>query len=134
MLGLIYLSLLLHIWQDTQMKPALVAQGYASMETLELADHTHKYLPYYVIYLFAIPTGLFMLTSFPEKVKRVLAVLPFVLIGIDVTSMWLIPYLSKMLFAWVLWFAGSFLSMTFFVLFVLNLYDVWLRKNTASVQ
>ena len=126
--GLIYISLLVHIWQDTEMKPSLVAKAYGSMESLELTDHTHKYLPYYALYLFLIPTLLFMFTSYSEKVKRIFAILPFVLIIIDIASMWLIPYVSQVFFAWVLCFAGSFLALTFLSLFFLDIYDIWLKK------
>jgi len=126
--GLIYLSLLLHIWQDTEMKPSLIAKGYGSMESLELADHTHKYLPYYAIYLFAIPTILFMFTSYSEKIKRIFAVFPFLLIVVDIGAMWLIPYVSQGFFSWVLLFAGTFLGITFLLLFIFNIYDIWLRR------
>jgi len=126
--GLVYISLLLHIWQDTEMKPSLIAEGYGSMESMELADHTHKYLPYYAIFLFAIPTILFMFTSYSEKLKRILALLPFVLILIDIGSMWLIPYLSQGIFSWALLFAGTFLGLTFLLLFGLDIYDIWLKK------
>jgi len=128
--GLIYLSLLLHIWQDTEMKPSLIAKGYGSMEAMELTEHTHRYLPYYAIYLFVIPVILLMFTSYSEKIKRIFAVLPFVLIFVDIGSMWLIPYLSKGFFSWVLLFAGTFLGLTFLSLFILNTYDIWLRKTS----
>jgi hypothetical protein len=125
--GLIYLSLIIHIWQDTQMKPSLIAKGYCSMEAMELTEHAHKYLPYYTIYIFLVPTALFMFTSYSEKIKRVFAILPFVLIAIDIGSMCLIPFVSKN-FCWTLFFAGMFLGFTFLLLFLLNLYDIWLRK------
>lgn len=126
--GLIYLSLLLHIWQDTELKPALIAKAYGTMESLELADHTHRYLPYYALYLFALPTILLMFTSFSEKIKRTFAVFPFILIVIDIMSMWLIPYVNKS-FSWVLWFAGTFLALTFLALFILDIYDIWIKKS-----
>lgn len=125
--GLVYISFLLHIWQDTEMKPALIAKAYGSMESLELTDHTHKYLPYYALYLFAVPLIVFMFTSFSEKIKRVMGVFPFLLIIIDIGSMWLIPYANKG-FSWVLWFAGTFLALTFLSLFILNIYDIWFKK------
>lgn len=127
--GLIYISLLVHIWQDTDMKPSMIAKAYGSMESLELTDHTHKYLPYYALYLFAIPAVLFMLTSYSEKIKSFFAVLPFFLIVIDIGSMWLIPYVSDNLFSWVLLFAGTLLGITFLLLFMLDIYDIWLRKS-----
>jgi len=129
MVGLIYLSLLLHIWQDTEMKPALIAKAYGSMESMELADHTHKYLPYYALYLLALPAALFMLTSYSENMKRIFAVLPFVVIIIDIGAMWLIPYAHQVFFSWVLTFAGAFLALTFFTLFLLDVYDIWLKKS-----
>ena len=129
--GLIYLVLLYHIFQDCEMKPSLIAKGYCSMESLELTDHAHKYLPYYSIYIFLIPTLLFMFTSFSEKMKRVLAVLPYILIVIDIASMCLIPLVSKS-FSWVLFFAGMLLSFTFLLLFVLLIYDIWFRKALAK--
>lgn len=126
--GLIYLSLILHIWQDTEMKPALIAKAYGSMESLELADHTHKYLPYYALYLFAIPVALFMFTSYSERLKTFFALWPFVLIVVDIGSMWLIPYAAQAFFSWALFFAGTFLGLTFLSLFLLNIYDIWFKK------
>lgn len=126
--GLIYLSLLVHIWQDTEMKPALIAKGYSSMEAMELTDHVHKYLPYYAIYIFLIPSILFMFTSYSEKVKRIFAVLPSFLIIIDIASMCFIPYISP-IFGWGLFFAGMFLGFTFLLLFLFNIYDIWFKKR-----
>lgn len=131
--GLIYLSLLLHIWQDTELKASLIAKAYGSMESLELADHTHKYLPYYALYLFALPAVLLMFTSYAERLKRIFAVLPFILIVIDIGSMWLIPYVNQGFFSWVLWFAGTFLALTFFSLFLLNILDIWSKKTENAV-
>lgn len=129
--GLIYISLLVHIYQDTEMKASMIAKAYGSMESLELMDHTHKYLPYYALYLFAIPVILFMFTSYSEKIKRILAVMPFLLIIIDIGAMWLIPYASQSIFSWVLLFAGTFLGLTFLLLFLLNVYDIWFKKSAA---
>jgi len=127
-LGLVYVSLLIQIWVDSEMKPSLVAEAYGSMEYIELADHGHKYLPYYAVYLFALPLIIFMFTSYSEKLKRVFAVLPFILIVIDIGSMWAIPYVWKG-FSWVLVLAGSSLAFIFLILFVLSLYDIWLKKT-----
>jgi len=129
--GLTYLVLLYHIFQDCGMQPALIAKGYGSMEAMELTDHVHKYLPYYSIYIFLVPALLFMFTSFSEKIKRVLAVLPYILILIDIASMCLIPLVSKS-FSWLLLFAGTFLALTFLLLFVLIIYDLWFRKAAVK--
>ena len=111
------------------MKPALIAKAYGSMESLELADHTHKYLPYYALYLLALPAALFMFTSYSEKMKRIFAVFPFLLIIIDIGAMWLIPYVNQVFFSWVLTFAGTFLALAFLSLFLLDIYDIWFQKS-----
>jgi hypothetical protein len=126
--GLIYLTLLAHIYIDTEMKPSMIAQAYGGMEYIELTDHAHKYLPFYALYLFLIPVLLFLFTSFNETLKSFMAIFPFVIIVIDIASMFLIPYLWTG-FAMVLWIAGTVLGFTFCTLFILNLYDIWLRKN-----
>ena len=125
---LIYLTLVVHIWIDTDLKPSLVAESYGYMEYIELTDHAHFYLPYYALFLFAIPVTLLMFTSYSEKVKRFFAVFPFVVVFIDIASMYLIPYVWAMGFAYVLWLAGTCLGTMLFILFLMILYDIWLRK------
>ena len=126
-IGLIYLTLVVHIWIDTELKPSLVAEAYGNMEYIELTDHAHFYLPYYALFLFAIPVTMLMFSSFSEYVKRFFAVVPFVIVVIDIASMYLIPYLWNG-FAMVLWLAGTCLGTSLFILMLLLMYDVWLRK------
>ena len=126
--GLIYLTLLAHIYIDTAMKPSMIAEAYGGMEYIELTDHAHNYLPFYALFLFAIPVALFLFTSFGERLKSFMAIFPFVVIVIDISSMYLIPYLWSG-FAMVLWIAGTVLGLNFVTLFTMNLYDIWLRKN-----
>ncbi len=127
LIELIYLTLVVHIWIDTELKPSMVAEAYGNMEYIELTDHAHLYLPYYTIFLFAIPVFLMMLTSYSEGLKRFFAVVPFVVIAIDISSMYLIPYVWTG-FAMVLWLAGTFLGITLFILYLMILFDVWLKK------
>jgi len=129
-IGLSYILLLLHVWYDTEMKVSLITKAYETMETIELTNITHTYLPYYALYLFAIPVVLFMFTSYSEKVKRIFAVLPFIFCVIDIGSMWSIPYINKG-FSLVLWLAGTSLATTFLTLYILNIYDIWFRKQGA---
>jgi len=126
-IGLTYLSLVVHIWIDTEMRPSLVAEAYGGMEYIELTDHAHFYLPYYSLFLFAIPITIFMATSYNEKLKCFFAVIPFMVIIVDIASMYLIPYLW-LGFGMVLWLAGTFLGLSLLTLFLLIMYDVWLRK------
>jgi hypothetical protein len=125
--GLIYLTLLVHIWIDTEMKAANIAEAYGGMEYIELTDHAHTYLPYYSFFVFLLPVLIFMFTSFGEGFKRFFAVFPFIVIVIDIGSMYLIPYLWRG-FGWVLFLAGTTLGIMFMFLFALNVYDLWLRK------
>jgi len=127
-IGLTYILLLIHVWHDTEMKVSLISQAYSTMESIELTSITHTYLPYYALYLFAIPVILFMFTSYSEKVKRIFAVLPFIFCAIDIGSMWSIPYINKG-FSLVLWLAGTCLASTFLTLYILNIYDIWFRKQ-----
>lgn len=126
-IGLTYLVLVVHIWIDTEFKPSLVAESYGYMEYIELTDHAHFYLPYYWLFIFALPITIFMLTSYSEMLKCFFAVFPFIIVVIDIASMYLIPYLWKG-FAMVLWLAGTCLGTTLFILFILIMYDVWLRR------
>lgn len=124
---LIYLVLVVHIWIDTELKPSMVAESYGYMEYIELTDHAHFYFPYYALFIFAIPLAIFMFSSYNEKIKSFFAVFPFIVIFIDIASMYLIPYLWTG-FAMVLWLAGTCLGTMLFILFILIMYDVWLRK------
>lgn len=126
-IGLIYLILVVHIWIDTEMKPSMVAEAYGGMEYIELTDHAHFYLPYYALFIFAIPIAIFMLTSYNEIIKSFFGVLPFLVIIVDIASMYLIPYLWSG-FAMVLWLAGTCLGLSLLALFVMTMYDIWLRK------
>ena len=129
--GLIYLTLLVHIWIDTEMKAANIAEAYGGMEYIELTDHAHTYLPYYSFFVFLLPVLIFMFTSFGEGFKRFFAIFPFIVIVIDIGSMYLIPYLWRG-FGWVLFFAGTALGIMFMLLFILNVYDLWLRKQPRN--
>ncbi|MHB9029466.1 MAG: hypothetical protein ACYC9O_11920 [Candidatus Latescibacterota bacterium] len=133
MLGLVYITLLVHIWIDTEMKVSMIEKAYSGMEYIELTDHAHLYLPYYSLFLFTIPIFMFMFTSFSEWIKAFFAVVPYIIIVVDIASMYLIPYVSPV-FAAVLWLAGTCLGLSFTTLFVLTLYDIWLRKADVGVK
>ncbi len=126
-IGLIYVTLLVHIWIDTEMKVSMIETAYGGMEYSELTNLAHHYLPYYSLFLFAIPIFMFMFTSFSERLKSFFAVTPFIIIVVDISSMYLIPYVSPV-FATVLWIAGTCLGLSFATLFVLIQFDVWVRK------
>ena len=124
---LAYLLLVAKIYIVTQMRPSLIIDSYAEAEYVELTHQAHLYLPYYAIFIFAIPVAIFMLTSYSENLKRFYAVVPFVTIAIDIGSMYLIPYV-RIEFAIVLWLFGIFLGILLLSLFILTMYDMWAGK------
>ncbi len=126
-IGLIYMTLVLQKWIDTGEWPFKVAEGYQYMEYIELTDHAHFYLPYYGLFIFAIPVTLFMFTSYSEKIKSFFAVFPFIMIVINIVSIYLIPYVW-LGFAMVLWFSGTCLGISLLILFILTIKDMWFRK------
>ncbi len=124
LLGLSYLALLWGIWIDTEMKIAYIIEGYADFESMELVEHTFKYI-FWFIGTFGITVSLFLLTSWPEKLKRLFAVSVPLLIISDIGSMWVIRYSD--FFAWQLYFSGILLATSFLALFLLIQFDMWVK-------
>ncbi len=128
-LGLTYGSLALHIFIDTEFKPALIKEAYSLFEWIELTDITHDYLPYYAIILFFIPLTLFIFgTGYSEKLKRFFPVIIGSMIILDIGSMWAIPYVNADIFAYALFFAGNCLALCFGTLFILLMIEIWFKK------
>lgn len=129
-IAMTYAVLALHIYIDTEFKPGLIAEAYSTFEWIELTDQTHKYFPYYGIYIFAFALITFVLgTRYSEKLKIFFSIFAPTMIVIDIGSMWAIPYINAPVFGWVLFFAGNFLALSFGTIFILTLYDIWLRKD-----
>lgn len=123
-IGLVYLLLVAKIYLGTEMRPTLIIDSYAESEYVELTHQAHLYLPYYAIFIFALPAAIFMLTSYSENLKRFFAVAPFVTIAINIGSLYLIPYVW-IGFAIVLWLFGIFLGILLLSLFILTMLDMW---------
>lgn len=129
-IGLIYIILVVNIWIDTELKPSIIIEAYGDMEYIELTANAHIDLPHYSLFIFAIPVFLFMFSSYSDKLKRFMAIFPFVMIIVDVGSMYLIPYLNKVFFSYTLWVAGTCLAITFLLLFIFIQYDMWFKKQS----
>ena len=129
-IGLVYIVLIVNIWIDTELRPSIIIEAYGDMEYIELSANAHIDLPHYSLFIFALPVFLFMFSSYSDKLKRFLAVFPFVMIIVDVGSMYLIPYLNKVFFSYSLWLAGTCLAITFLFLFIFIQYDMWFKKQT----
>ena len=129
-ISLTYIILALHIFIDTEFKVSIIKQAYSTMEWTELVDHSHKYFPYYGIYIFAFALFIFVLgTSYSEKIKIPLVFIPNCLIIVDIGSMWAIRYINADIFSWGLMLAGNLLAVSFGIIFALTMYDIWLRKS-----
>jgi hypothetical protein len=128
--GITYLVLALHIFIDTEFKVSLIKEAYSTMDWIELVDHTHKYFPYYGIYIFAFTFLIFVLgTSYPEWLKVLAVVIPSSLIVLDIGSMWAIRYINVDIFSWSLFLAGNLLALSFAAIAILSLYEIWFRKS-----
>lgn len=129
-IGITYIILALHIFIDTEFKVSMIKQAYGTMEWTELVDHSHKYFPYYGIYIFAFALFIFVLgTSYSEKIKVPMVIIPNLLIVLDIGSMWAVRYINADIFSWGLMLAGNLLALSFGAIFTLTMYDIWLRKN-----
>ncbi|MBI5144459.1 MAG: hypothetical protein HZA30_05275 [Candidatus Omnitrophica bacterium] len=129
-ISITYMILALHIFIDTSFKVSVIKQAYSTMDWTELVDHSHKYFPYYGIYIFAFTLFIFVLgTSYREWVKIALVVIPNFLIVIDIGSMWAIRFVNADIFSWALFLAGNLLALSFAVISALSLYDIWLRHE-----
>lgn len=134
MAGLTYLFLVFSIYQDTAMKPSVIAEAYGFMEYMELTYQTKTYLPYYALHLIAPLALIFLFTAFSEKWKILAALVPFGLVVADIAAMWGVPYIHEMAFAYILWIAGTLLGLSFAALFALNLWGIWLQKPKAAEE
>lgn len=129
-MALTYVVLALHIYIDTQFSIVTIEKAYSTFEWTELVDHTHRYFPYYGIYIFAFALITLMLgTTYSEKIKMYFATVPNILIALDVGSMWAIRYIHAGIFSWVLFLAGTFLGLHFILLFFMILNEIWLKKE-----
>lgn len=126
LVGLSYLTLLGSIWIDTEMKISYIIEGYASFEFMELIEHSSKYI-FWFIGVFGITVSIFLLTSYPEKLKIFFAVIIPSFIVSDIGSMWFIRYSS--FFAWQLAVSGFVLAVCFLAMFLLIQCNLWLKKN-----
>lgn len=78
--------------------------------------------------MFLLVIVIFAFSNFSEKLKGILGVLPFVFIVSDMGTMWLTLYVAEP-FAWLWMISGGVLGFLFYLLIVLNLYELWVRKT-----
>ncbi len=78
--------------------------------------------------MFLLLLIIFAFSHFSEKLKGILGVLPFVFIVSDMGTMWLTRYVAEA-FAWLWMLSGGVLAFLFYLLIVLKLYELWMRKQ-----
>ncbi len=93
---------------------------------VERIDESFKYMHWFLA-TFVMSISVMMMTSWPEKLKIVFAIVPPVFIVSDIGSMWVIRYSN--FFAYQLYASGTVLATAFFVMFWLIQYDIWLKKK-----
>ena len=124
--GLGYLALLAGIWQDTQFKMINIIEGYGSMGAIELVQHSFRYL-FWFFGIFTVSISLFLMSSRPEKIKRLVALVVPVLIATDVGSAWLTRFHA--VFGYTMAISGFILAAIFLSLFISIQMDLWGPKK-----
>jgi len=94
-----------------------------SISRLVSLSHTHVLATLPVIFLLCL---VFSFTAFPLGLKGAIIVLSFCAIILDIGSWWLAKLAEA--FAPLVLLGGVYLALSFLVLIVLSLYDIWLRK------
>ena len=131
LVGLSYLTLLAGIWIDTEMKMVNIIEGYRTFEFIELVQHSFRYI-FWFIGIFGITVSLFLLSSFPERGKKFVAVAVPLWIISDIGSMWLIRYSD--FFAGQLYVSGVMLAAGFLAMFSFIQRDLWFSKVEVKVR
>ena len=121
--GFCYATLLASIWSDTEMNLATIAEAYATMGDIELIQHSFRYL-FWFFGIFVLEGLLFLLTTAPERVKKIFSTIVPVLILADIGSAWFIR--SSNFFAYTLFASGVLLATSFLVMFL------WIQSNLWS--
>ncbi len=123
--GLCYLTLLGSIWNDTAFELEVIADGYRIMDVIELTQHSFQHL-FWFFGIFTVSGMLFLFSSYPERLKKAVAVLIPMLIVADISSQWLIRV--HVFFSYSLYASGLLLALTFLLLFTLIQSDLWRKK------
>lgn len=95
----------------------------------DMVSVSHTHLGAWAMMFFFV-IGIFLFSSFSEKLKSILGVLSFVFIVLDQIAMWLTRYVAEP-FAWVFMLSGAVMAFLFYLLIAFNLYELLLRKQVT---
>lgn len=124
--GLAYAAFLGQIWLDTRMSIGTIAETYGQMGPGEFVTHAFQYLAWFAA-VFTPALGVFILTSFSERLKVFFAAWVPLWIAADLVSTWLIRVHEG--FAYALFVSGLVLAVSFLALFLFVQYDLWLKPR-----
>jgi hypothetical protein len=93
--------------------------------TLVRVSHIHLFGLGMVFYLLG---RIFVLSEMPVRLKRVIVVVPFAAIALDIGSWWFTKY-SMNLFAYIVMIGGFVMGVSFAVQAIISLYQMWFFKH-----
>jgi hypothetical protein len=106
-------------------KQYLVQDTGKSVSRLVSLSHTHLFSIVAIVFLLVF---IFSFTLFPEKFKQFLFTLSFLAVVIDVGAWWLAKASSAL--APVVLIGGALVAVSFALLILLSLFDMWARKSS----
>lgn len=92
----------------------------------EMSIFLHNHILSLSLVFFAVG-GIFYFSSVPEKWKRFLMVEPIIAIATTFGSIWLMRFFSEY-FSWLVIISGTTMVGCYFVMVILILKELWLRK------
>jgi hypothetical protein len=95
-----------------------------TFSTLVRVSHIHLFGLGMIFYLLG---RIFILTEIPIKLKRIIVVVPFAAIAMDIGSWWFTKY-SMELFAYIVMAGGALMGLSFAVQALISLYQMWFLK------
>lgn len=107
-----------------EVEPLLKQDTGKSVSRLVSLSHTHLFGLMPILFILAF---IFSFTTFPEKFKQFIFSIAFFAAAFDIGSWWLAKSSGGLAFLIVI--AGSLVGISFAVLILLPLYEIWLKKK-----
>ena len=129
-----YLMAVVNVWDKTHFTyQGIVVHSRGNEEEMiypklfsELVQTSHVHLLGHGP-MFLLMTVILLFTSLGEKLKSILVLAPFIALILDMASLWLTRYVAAG-FAGLTLVAGGLMGLSFLALFMIPLYEMWLKK------